>query len=553
MSLQVADGNTAARPALIERTRALGVVSRMTLATKLAVAMILLVAAAVSSISWLSYRSLEQALLPHALDRIDTHSKLAAADLQAYVHGARADVATFHLRSTVQGIVTARFNGGIDPIDHISEAAWRERLITRIVANLGANPAYAQFRFIGVEDGGREILRVDRSGPNGAVRSAADAELRREGEHRYFQEALRLGKREVYVSPIDLNEENGVSKAPEVPTLRVAAPVFAPDGKPFGIAVIDVDIRSAFDHIRSSVRPGELIYVVGEDGQYLVHPDRSREFGAQRGRPTRWQDDFPSLASTFAAAQGATQIVFDRDGRPGGAAIAPAILAGERWVGIIEVAPNAVFMAPAAAIQRTSLAVGLLAVLLAAGLAVIVARILTRPIHRLTAAVEGFGRNEETTIPLDAPGETGVLARAFARAIGDVKAKTAELEREVREHRLTEAARDLYAARERLFGAAVQFSNDAIVTIALDGTVIGWNPAAERLFGWSATEAVGHSINLIVPPDRQAEMQDLLRRIGADEKIDEHETLALFRCRSAFRRSKPSRGRSQGHPSSRAT
>src|SRR5579871_1793341 len=424
MSLQVADSKTAPRPALIERTNAaLGAVSQMALATKLAAAMILLVATAVSAVGWLSYRSLEQALVPRVLDRIDTHSKLVAADLQAYVRGARADVATFRSGAATRGMVTAHFNGGSDPIDHISEAAWREHLIRQIVADLDAKPAYALFRVIGVEDGGREILRVDRFGPNGAVRSVSDAELPRKGERDYFQETIKLGGDEVYVSPIKLNQEHGVIKTPEVPTLRVAAPVFAPDGKPFGIVVINVDMRPAFDHIRSSVRPGELIYVVGEDGEYLVHPERAYEFGAQHGRPSEWQADFPYLADSTKTGQGRAQVVYDKEGRPGGAAIMPAILAGQRWVGIIEVAPNALFMAPAAAIQRTSLAVGLLAVWLAAGLAVIVARTLTHPIHQLTAAVEGFGRDEEITIPLDAPGETGVLARAFARAIADVNAK----------------------------------------------------------------------------------------------------------------------------------
>ena len=65
----------------------------MTLTTRLAIAMILLVAIAVSAVGWLSYRSLEQALLPGVLDRIETHSKLVAADLQSYVCGAPADAA----------------------------------------------------------------------------------------------------------------------------------------------------------------------------------------------------------------------------------------------------------------------------------------------------------------------------------------------------------------------------------------------------------------------------------------------------------------------------
>ena len=95
-----------------------------------------------------------------------------------------------------------------------------------------------------------------------------------------------------------------------------------------------------------------------------------------------------------------------------------------------------------------------------------------------------------------------MLARAFARVIDEANAKTAALEREVQDHRRTEAARDHHAARERLFSAAVESSNDAIVTKSLDGTITGWNPAAERLFGYTAAEAVGKNIDLIVPPTR---------------------------------------------------
>ena len=87
----------------------------MTLTTRLAIAMILLVAIAVSAVGWLSYRSLEQALLPGVLDRIETHSKLVAADLQSCVGGARADVATFSSRAVARGMVSAHFNGGVDP------------------------------------------------------------------------------------------------------------------------------------------------------------------------------------------------------------------------------------------------------------------------------------------------------------------------------------------------------------------------------------------------------------------------------------------------------
>ena len=499
----------------------------ITLTTRLAVAMIALVATAVTAVGWLSYHSLEQALLPRVLDRIETHSRLVAADLQSHARGARADVAAFRSAAASNGLIRAHLNGGIDPVDGLSEKTWHDRIAERLLAELEAKPAYAQFRIIGIENGGRELVRVDRSGPNGAVRLVPDGELQRKADRPYFRDTISLAANEIYVSSLDLNQENGVIETPHVPTLRVGTRLLAPDGKPFGIVIINVDMRPAFDRVRLSVRAGGQIYVVNKSGDYLAHPDATREFGSQLGKPTDWQSDFPELAPSLGATQGVAHIVPDRTGQPGGSALAPAVLAGHEWVGVIETVPNAVIMAPAAAIQKTSVLVGLLAVLSAAALAVLVARSLTRPIIQLRAAVEAAAGNESTAIPVEAGGETGVLARAFARVMGEVNAKTAALEREIREHHRTETARDHYAARERLFSAAVESSHDAIVTKSLDGTITGWNPAAERLFGFTAAEAVGKGIHLIVPRDRLPEMHEILDRIGRGESIDLHETVRI--------------------------
>ncbi len=490
--------------------------------------MIALVAIAVSAVGWLSYRSVEQMIPPRVLDRTETHSRLVAADLQSHVRNAPADIASFRYAAALNGLIRGHLAGGIDPIDGVSEKTWYQRIAERLSAELDAKPAYAQFRILGIENDGREIVRVDRSGPNGAVRIVPEAELQQKADQAYFKDTIRLGAGEIHVSALDLNQENGVVETPRMPTLRVATPVFAPNGNPFGIIIVNVDMRSAFDRVRSSVRQGGKIYVVNKRGDYLVHPDAAREFGSELGAPADWTADFPYLASSRGAAQGVAQTVPDQAGQPGGiAAFAPTILANSEWVAVIETVPSAVIQAPAAAIRNTSLLVGLIAVLCAAALALLVARSLTRPIVKLTAAVEGITSNERAAIPVEAGGETGVLARAFARVIGEANAKTAALEREVAEHRRTEAARDHYAARERLFSAAVESSNDAIVTKSLDGTITGWNPAAERMFGFAAAEAVGKGIHLIVPRDRLTEMHDMLRRIGQGKSIEQHETVRL--------------------------
>src|SRR3954466_14568780 len=119
----------------------------MTLTDRLAIAMILLVTIAVTAVGWLSYRSLEQALLPRVLDRIETHSRLIAADLQSHVRGARADIATFQSLASVLGMMPPRLKGGIDPIDLTTEATWRERLHNRLAAQLNLKPVYSQLRF----------------------------------------------------------------------------------------------------------------------------------------------------------------------------------------------------------------------------------------------------------------------------------------------------------------------------------------------------------------------------------------------------------------------
>jgi two-component system CheB/CheR fusion protein len=73
--------------------------------------------------------------------------------------------------------------------------------------------------------------------------------------------------------------------------------------------------------------------------------------------------------------------------------------------------------------------------------------------------------------------------------------------------------------------AIVESSDDAIVSKALDGTITSWNPAAERLFGYSAEEAIGSPIWILAPPDRKNEMPAILERIRRGEKVEHYETV----------------------------
>ncbi len=75
--------------------------------------------------------------------------------------------------------------------------------------------------------------------------------------------------------------------------------------------------------------------------------------------------------------------------------------------------------------------------------------------------------------------------------------------------------------------AVVDSSDDAIVTKDLDGTIRGWNPAAERIFGYSAAEMVGQPIFRLIPPELMDEEHDILRRIRAGHHVAHYETTRL--------------------------
>lgn len=70
-----------------------------------------------------------------------------------------------------------------------------------------------------------------------------------------------------------------------------------------------------------------------------------------------------------------------------------------------------------------------------------------------------------------------------------------------------------------LHDAIVNSSVDAIYALTLDGTIESWNPGAERLYGYTAQEAIGKNFHKLVPPKKQAETQDLLARMAAGESF----------------------------------
>jgi PAS domain S-box-containing protein len=79
--------------------------------------------------------------------------------------------------------------------------------------------------------------------------------------------------------------------------------------------------------------------------------------------------------------------------------------------------------------------------------------------------------------------------------------------------------------RLRWLASIVESSDDAIISKSLDGIITSWNRGAERVFGYTAEEAIGQPITIVIPPDRQDEERMILTRIRRGERIDHFETV----------------------------
>src|SRR5450631_298386 len=97
---------------------------------------------------------------------------------------------------------------------------------------------------------------------------------------------------------------------------------------------------------------------------------------------------------------------------------------------------------------------------------------------------------------------------------------------------VTEQTRAFEVAQR--MGAIVESSDDAIIALTLEGIVTSWNPAAERLFGYTTEEIIGKPAETVTPKDRPEEMKDILAKVKAGQHIDHLETIRVRKDGSAF-------------------
>ena len=443
--------------------------------TKLALAMSSLVVLATSVTGVANYVVIVGALEEQALGRLAGDIDLAALTLQSKIEPARSDLLALSGSSSFLGLVQSLSNPGAS-----DTPVWIDRLNGTLRRQLQAKPNYLQFRFIGVADGGRELVRVDRNAPEGEVRVVAPSDLQRKGNMSYFGETLLLAPGQVRISPIDLNREFGEIEDPPHAVIRLSTPVADASGTPIGILIINIDVERIFTSMRQSLPRDHALYVVNDRDQYLLGPEPEDDFGFEYGRPRGLRDTFPTLEVTDDPYQA---VIRDAAGARQAVATRPVLLGGTLPIRIAESVPFASLSKPGVDAARTSLVCGLVVVIAALNAAVLLARSFVRPLEQITRAVANYRGGPMPPLPTRAGGEIGTLAVAVSRMATDITDRTLTLTTESDNHRRTMARLEAMVRQTRIYRAALVSSLDAIVIVGTGNDIIDWNPVAGRMFG----------------------------------------------------------------------
>lgn len=450
----------------------------LTITTQLLIAMVGLVLVASASVGFSVYWTVERAILPLVAQRLEGDARRLANQLISKTGTYQADLQAQAISQPLAKFVETMRSGTPDRAYGWTMAEWKDAIEQQFITELAVKPDYLQLRVIGAD--GRELIRVDK-GEAGLPPFAVPAAGLQDKSHRpYIPATLSAESGSIYVSAIDLNREFGAVEEPFLPTVRFATPIDAADGSRFGLVILNVDMRESFDALRRAVPPASDLYIINGQGDYLVHPDRSLEFGFDRGERILFSQDQPNLAAAIGEeSSGSTTMETDETPFLALAWVEAEVSQNQPPLSIIMTRPLQLSVV-APQVRETAGLVALIAAALASIAVALAARAIVRPIVAMTAGVADASAGRPVNLPTDRGGEIGVLARA-----------------------LTD-----YIERERFDTAIVNSSNDAILTTDRDGIIVRWNPAATLLFEVEGANAAGRKVEDVIAPPGAVEVEN---------------------------------------------
>ena len=349
-----------------------------------------------------------------------------------------------------------------------------------------ASPDILQVRLIGADNGGKEVVRINRSA--NLVARVADEELQDKSESGYVKETLRAAPGATLLFGVDLNREHGIIDEPHVPVLRVTTPVYSKAGHIYGLVVVNINMNNVLETMRARFRSDVAFYLVNSQGEYIVHPDPNKSFGFEYGRSYRLVDEFPELAGFITSNRFEDNRLLDvGDAGRQVVHISREMLDATSGTQIFITAAMLPIATVFGAGFNNQIAIVALTVFLAAlgaVTAVVTSRWLVEPLRSLSNAARKLAQGEDIEnleIGAQRDDEVGVLARGFADMAHSLRDRQSRLEE-----------------KEERIRAILEAAGTPILTIDRSGNIQSANSATTHLLGYERYELIGSNVSMLM-------------------------------------------------------
>ena len=484
---------------------------KISIVHKLSITTVALVLFSTAIVSWVFYSKTSELLVEETLDDISINIINAASRVREHIEVQNEDVLFLANMPPIQGMLRTQNKARYDQKDNSTYQQWVKRQQSIFVTMLKSKPEYLKLRFIDIH--GQEKIVVGREGDN--IVALSGKQLQNKSHRTYFIETIKRPKDTVYLSEINLNREYGKISEPHEEVLRSSAPVYSElTGEVTGILLITAEIGHELRKIQSQfLSESSNIYITNDWGGYLLHPDSSKSYGFDLGKRYRIQEDVPQLATLFLPENKDVNVTLEPENIGGERVINFAKIhfdtdRPERFIGIGMSELYSSIVDKQAGVMADVVWIALFLAMAATVLAILFSFRLSHPIKEITQAVDDYTHKRATNeiLPVHREDEIGVLARSFDSMIGQIEEAQLSLKDANKnlESRVAERTLELDVSETRQ-RSIVENMVDGLITIDEKGLVQSLNSAAVNLFGYQASEVIGHNINMLMPEPYHSE------------------------------------------------
>ena len=376
---------------------------------------------------YLVFKNASGVIMAYSKERILHTSELAEQSFYSLLNEVSNDIAVIENSPTLSNFINNPTQESVDEIKHFFKA---------LLQNKGS---YFQIRYIGVENNGQEVIRLDKL--DGQVLESN--ELQEKGDKEYFKEAIKMERGEFYFSQINLNEEYGYISKPYTPTLRAASPIFGKDKQILGIVIINVDLTKFFKELENISGSELKFYLIDAEGQYLFANNKALEFGIQTKTNRNFYEDFDLNESIIK-----NDDFKDLNDKAKGDLLSYfkqlTYFKGARKLYLVSTMQETVFMQSAKLVRQGSLKTLLFVCLLCMVISWVFVTFFSRRINQVTKAISNYdeGLEGKAVLPIHRKDEIGALALTFTKMRSKIDQQVKELHQSLEKEKQAKMQRD---------------------------------------------------------------------------------------------------------------